>query len=215
MRRCAGRRVQPTGMVNGGALTDLQFHQHLVTTNAQRDELVDAPSMALPIATILGSSTSSTAVGLTFAQSALDHPVSMTLRTRQVGGIPPPPPPGQGCDSIPQPCPSHKGRTYCKNVLKPGQCDSPPSPCPPCPRPPPPPHTHTAIHQQSRATITPIVAASRTWPRQLPLAAHSPSVGSTRGSEVVQLQLCSASQCCCMKTASGQRCAGMTPHILK
>ena len=140
--QCDGVRDGTCKYWYGGALTDLQFHQNLVTTNSQKDELLDAPSMALPIGTIMGT-TNATAVGLTFAQSALDHPVSMTLRTRQVGGSPPPPPPGQGCDSNPQQCPSHKGRTYCKNVLKPGQCDSPPSPCPPCPKPPPsPPHIH-------------------------------------------------------------------------
>ena len=140
--QCDGARDGQCKYWYGGALTDLQFHQNLVTTNAQGKELVDAPSMALPIATILGSNAGTgSPVGLTFLQSALDHPVSMTLYTQQVGGIPPPPPPGQGCDSNPQPCPSHKGRTFCKNVNKPGQCDAPPSPCPPCP-PPPPPHAN-------------------------------------------------------------------------
>lgn len=138
---CDGARDGTCKYWYGGAMTDLQYHQNLVTTSDQKDELLDAPSMALPIATILGN-TSSAAVGLSFAQSANDHPVSMTLRTRQIGGIPAPPPPGQGCDSIPQPCPSHKGRTYCKNVQKSGQCDVPPSPCPTCPTPPTPPRAH-------------------------------------------------------------------------
>ena len=139
---CDGARHGQCKYWYGGALTDLQFHQNLVTTNQQGHELVDAPSMALPIATMLGQSSGGSAVGLSFAQSARDHPVSMTLLTEQIGGTLPPPPPGQKCDSRPQPCPSHPGRTFCANVHKSGQCDAPPSPCPPCPPPPPPPHAH-------------------------------------------------------------------------
>lgn len=62
----------------GGALTDLQFHQNLVDTRRQNDELLDAPSMALPIAALLDRSQRA---GFSFVQSAWDHPVSMTLST--------------------------------------------------------------------------------------------------------------------------------------
>jgi hypothetical protein len=76
-------------------------------------------------------------VGVTIAQSALDHPVSMTLTTKQVGGTPAPGPPVH-CDSKPQPCPSHKGHTFCKSNPASGQCDKPPVKCAPCPPPSPP-----------------------------------------------------------------------------
>ena len=116
----------------GGALTDLQFHQNLVTTNQQGKELVDAPSMALPIAILLGTNSGGAPFGLSFVQSALDHPVSMTLVTQQAANRHPPAPfpPGGGCDATPQPCPAHKGRTFCSNVHVPGQCGKPPSPAP-------------------------------------------------------------------------------------
>eukprot|EP01047_Picozoa_sp_COSAG01_P068701 COSAG01_NODE_9990_length_2281_cov_4.881302_1_plen_732_part_10 len=66
----------------GGALTDLQWHQHLVDTRQQGKELLDSPSMALPIATLVDHHS---AAGLSFLQSPLDHPVSMTLRTAPSG----------------------------------------------------------------------------------------------------------------------------------
>ena len=50
---------------------------------------------------------------------------------RCCGGRPP--------SCAPQPCPGHKGRTFCPNVHTPGQCDKAPVPCPPGPCPPPPP----------------------------------------------------------------------------
>eukprot|EP01047_Picozoa_sp_COSAG01_P019790 COSAG01_NODE_1112_length_11654_cov_8.254435_1_plen_630_part_10 len=138
---CDGARDGVCKYWYGGALTDLHFHQNLVTKHQQRNELVDAPSMALPIAIILGNSTSATPVGLSFVQSAFDHPVSMTLETHSGGTVPPPHP--AGCDSKPQSCPSHRGRTWCPNDPAGGQCDRAPSPCPPCPPPPPaPPHSH-------------------------------------------------------------------------
>ena len=62
----------------GGALTDLQWRQALIDHHAQRSELLDAPSMALPIAALLDRATSA---GISFHQSARDHPVSMTLTT--------------------------------------------------------------------------------------------------------------------------------------
>jgi hypothetical protein len=121
----------------GGELTDLRFHQNLITANQQGRELVDAPSMALPIATLLGTN-GGAPLGLSFVQSARDHPVSMTLTTQQVGGAPVPPAPGH-CTSKPQPCPSHKGHTFCPSNPAAGQCDKSPALCPPCPGPGPPP----------------------------------------------------------------------------
>ena len=143
--QCDGARGGRCKYWYGGGLTDLQFHQGLVTKNQQGKELVDAPSMALPIAILLGRSASPSPrvpaqpVGLTFAQSALDHPVSMTLTTAQVGGSPPPPP--GHCNDKPQPCPGHKGVTFCPNDPTAGQCSAPMphKPCPRCPHGPPPP----------------------------------------------------------------------------
>ena len=59
---------------------------------------------------------------------------------------PPAPPPGPAKPSCPpgkapepQPCPSHKNRTFCASDPSPSQCDHPPKPaCPPCPPGPPP-----------------------------------------------------------------------------
>ena len=59
-------------------------------------------------------------------------------------GSPPPSPnqPPAHCTTTPQPCPSHKGRTYCVSDKAPGQCDKPSvKTCPPCP-PPPAPHAN-------------------------------------------------------------------------
>jgi hypothetical protein len=69
-----------------------------------------------------------------------------------VGGPPPPPPPPGGpthCTTVPQPCPTHPGRTWCASDKEPGQCDKPSvKSCPPCPPPPPPPHAHCVPPQK-------------------------------------------------------------------
>ena len=107
----------------GGALTDLQWRQNLIDNHAQNKELLDAPSLALPIVcengrflpfilktivlprqardkrwktqtrlpvsqvTLLDSSTAAQGPrGVSFLQSAHDHPVSMRLTTRPLGG---------------------------------------------------------------------------------------------------------------------------------
>jgi hypothetical protein len=41
---------------------------------------------------------------------------------------------GTKCSAEPQPCPGHKGRTFCTSNSSSGQCDSPSAPCPPCPQ---------------------------------------------------------------------------------
>lgn len=52
-------------------------------------------------------------------------------------GSGPPAPTHINCTSIPQPCPSHPGRTFCASNPASGQCDQPSHPpCPPCPPPP-------------------------------------------------------------------------------
>ena len=65
----------------------------------------------------------------------------------KISGAPPPngpPPPPHGkinCTTVPQPCPSHPGRTFCASNPASGQCDKTTHPpCPPCPPPPPPPN---------------------------------------------------------------------------
>ena len=67
----------------GGALTDLQWRQGIVDANQQGKELLDAPSLALPIATLLDSTRG---IGVSFLQSARDHPVSMKMKTAPADG---------------------------------------------------------------------------------------------------------------------------------
>lgn len=78
MHLCARANDRLCGSRYGGALTDLQWRQGIIDSHSQQKELLDAPSMALPIVSLHDPSTST---GVSFVQSANDHPVSMTLST--------------------------------------------------------------------------------------------------------------------------------------
>lgn len=79
------------------------------------------------------------AEGAKLLQEAAELRADIITSIRRSAVAPPGPVP---CTVVPQPCPSHPGRTWCASDKAPGQCDKPSvKKCPPCPPPPLPPTT--------------------------------------------------------------------------
>jgi hypothetical protein len=74
------------------------------------------------------------AEGAKLLQEAAELRNDIITSVRRSAVAPPGPVP---CTVVPQPCPSHPGRTWCASDKAPGQCDKPSvKKCPPCPPPP-------------------------------------------------------------------------------